>query len=68
MVTYLKGKTARMKKLKKRIMKPSTLDAVKAMRHGGREAEMELVGPCFHSYNRVHKPDCALHLLILIID
>ena len=26
------------------------LDAVKAMRRGGREAEMELLGPGFHSH------------------
>ena len=44
-----------MKKLKKKILKPSTLDAIKAMRRGGREAEMELLGPGFHSHNRVHK-------------
>ena len=31
-----------MKKLKKKILKTSTLDAIKAMRRGGREAEMEL--------------------------
>ena len=28
-------------------VKPSTLDAIKAMRRGGREAEMELLGPGF---------------------
>lgn len=31
------------------------LDAIKAMRRGGREAEMELLGPGFHSFNRLHK-------------
>ena len=46
-----------MKKLKKNILKPSTLDAIKAMRRGGREAEMELLGPGFHSHNRVHKSE-----------
>ncbi len=46
-----------MKKLKKKILKPSTLDAIKAMRRGGREAEMELLGPGFHSHNRVHKSE-----------
>lgn len=46
-----------MKKLKKKMLKPSTLDAIKAMRRGGREAEMELLGPGFHSYNRVHKSE-----------
>lgn len=46
-----------MKKLKKKILKSSTLDAVKVMRRGGREAEMELLGPGFHSHNRVHKSE-----------
>ena len=46
-----------MKNLKKKILKPSTLDAIKAMRRGGREAEMELLGPGFHSHNRVHKSE-----------
>ena len=44
-----------MKKSKKNILKPSTLDAVKAMRRGGREAEQELLGPGFHSRNKIHK-------------
>ena len=46
-----------MKKQKRKILKPSTLDAIKAMRRGGREAEMELLGPGFHSHNRIHKSD-----------
>ena len=46
-----------MKKLKKKILKPSALDAIKAMRRGGREAEMELLGPGFHSHNKIHKSD-----------
>ena len=46
-----------MKKLKRNISQPTNLDMVKAMRCGGREAEMELLGPGFHSYNRVHKSD-----------
>ena len=46
-----------MKKLKNKILKPSTLDAIKAMRRGGREAEMELLGPGFHSHNRVYKSE-----------
>ena len=53
----IKGKALRMKKLKKKILKPSTLDAIKAMRRGGREAEMELLGPGFHSHKRVHKSE-----------
>lgn len=46
-----------MNKIKKKIVKSTTLDAIKAMRRGGREAEMELLGPGFHSHNRVHKSD-----------
>ena len=46
-----------MQKLKKKILKPSTLDAIKAMRRGGREAEMELLGLGFHSHNKVHKSE-----------
>lgn len=46
-----------MKKLKKKIQKPTTLDAIKAMRRGNREAEMELLGPGFHSKNRTHKSE-----------
>ena len=46
-----------MKKLRKNILKSSTLDAIKAMRRGGREAEMELLGPGFHSHNRVRKSE-----------
>ena len=46
-----------MKNLKKKTMKPSTLDVIKAMRRGGREAEMELLGLGFHSYTKIHKSD-----------
>lgn len=46
-----------MKKLKRKILQPMNLDAIKAMRRGGREAEMELLGPGFHSHNKIHKSD-----------
>ncbi len=46
-----------MKKLKKKTLQSMTLDTIKAMRRGGREAEMELLGPGFHSHNRVHKTE-----------
>ena len=46
-----------MKKVKRKILRPMNLDALKAMRRGGREAEMELLGPGFHSHSRVHKSD-----------
>lgn len=42
-----------MKKIKRKMRIPTTLDAIKAMRRGSREAEMELLGPGFHSHNRV---------------
>jgi len=42
-------------KLKKKNLKPSTLDSIKAMRRGEREAEQEVLGPGFHSFNRPHK-------------
>ncbi|MBR6981903.1 MAG: hypothetical protein IKH88_19015 [Prevotella sp.] len=44
-----------MKKVKRRIVKTTTMDAIKAMRRGGREAERDLLGPGFHSLNHVHK-------------
>ena len=31
------------------------LDAIKALRRGGREAEQELLGPGFHSAHHVHQ-------------
>ena len=46
-----------MKKVKRKILQATNLDAIKAMRRGGREAEMELLGPGFHSHNRIHKSD-----------
>ena len=46
-----------MKKIKRKKMLSMTLDAIKAMRRGGREAEMELLGPGFHSNSRVHKSE-----------
>ena len=46
-----------MKKLKWKVLQPTNLDAIKAMRRGGREAEMELLGPGFHSHNKIHKSD-----------
>ena len=46
-----------MKKVRKKILQTTNLDANKAMRRGGREAEMELLGPGFHSHNKIHKSD-----------
>lgn len=46
-----------MKKMKHKGVKNMTMDTIKAMRRGGREAEMELLGPGFHSQNRVHKSE-----------
>lgn len=45
------------KAMKRRVRKTTTLDAIKAMRRGGREAEMELLGPGFHSHHSVHKSE-----------
>ena len=42
-----------MKKKKKK--QPINLDALKAMRRGNREGEQELLGPGFHTSNRVHR-------------
>lgn len=46
-----------MKKIGMKMLQPTTLDAIKAMRRGGREAEMELFGPGFHSHNKIHKSE-----------
>ena len=46
-----------MKKLKRKVLQATNLDAIKAMRRGGREAEMELLGPYLHSHNKIHKSD-----------
>ena len=46
-----------MKKLKRKVLQPTNLDAIKAMRRGGRDAVMELLGPGFHSHNKIHKSD-----------
>ena len=43
--------------MKRKILQPTNLNAIKAMRRGGREAEMELLGPGFHSHIRIHKSD-----------
>lgn len=41
--------------MKRKVTKTTNLDVIKAMRRGGREAEMELFGPGFHSSNHVHQ-------------
>ncbi len=42
-----------MKRKKKK--QPINIDALKAMRRGNREGEQELLGPGFHSSDRVHR-------------
>ena len=42
-------------KKKKKTPPASHLDAIKAMRRGGREAEQEIFGPGFHSFDKVHR-------------
>lgn len=54
---YINNKDVEMKKNRMKILQSTTLDAIKAMRRGGREAEMELLGPGFHSHNRVHRSE-----------
>lgn len=44
-----------MRKRKNKKAKATTMDAIKAMRRGGREADMELFGPGFHSFDKLHK-------------
>ena len=44
-----------MKKNKRKVINSTNLDAIKAMHKGGREAEQQLLGPGFHSFNRVHQ-------------
>lgn len=41
--------------MKRKGIKTTNLDAIKAMRRGGREAEMELLGPGFHATTRIHQ-------------
>ncbi len=43
------------KTMKRKRRKSTTLDAIKAMRRGGREAEREILGPGFHAVTRIHK-------------
>lgn len=47
----------KMKKIKRKIVQGTNLDAVKAMRRGNREAEQELLGPGFHSHNKIHRSE-----------
>ena len=46
-----------MKRIKCKVIKGTNLDAVKAMRRGNREAELELLGPGFHSHNKIHRSE-----------
>ena len=44
-----------MKKRQRKKLQSTTLDAIKAMKRGEREAEHELLGPGFHSRHQIHK-------------
>jgi hypothetical protein len=44
-----------MKKNKRKKAKEATMDVIKAVRRGNREAEMDLFGPGFRSRRSVHK-------------
>jgi hypothetical protein len=46
-----------MKKKKNKGSSITLEDYIKANRKGNREAEMELLGPGFHSKNRIHKSE-----------
>ena len=41
--------------MKKKKQKSRLDDVIKAMRRGNREGEQEVLGPGFHSMNRVHR-------------
>lgn len=41
--------------MKKKKQKSRLDDVIKAMRRGNREGEQEVLGPGFHSTNRVHR-------------
>jgi len=47
----------KMKRIKHKVVKGTNLDAIKAMRRGNREAEQELLGPGFHSHNKIHRSE-----------
>lgn len=47
----------KMNRIKRAISQATNLDAVKAMRRGGREAEQEFLGPGFHSRNKIHRSE-----------
>lgn len=53
-----------MKKNRMKILQSTTLDAIKAMRRGGREAEMELHGPGFVFGEDAHARKSTMTLLI----
>ena len=53
-----------MKKIKRKKTQSTTLDAIKAMRRGGREAEMELLGPGFAFGEDAHARESTMTLLI----
>ena len=41
--------------MKRRVRNTTTLDAIKAMRRGDREAEREMLGPGFHATTQIYK-------------
>ena len=53
-----------MKKRRKNILQSTTLDAIKAMRRGGREAEIELLGPGFAFGEDAHARESTMTILI----
>jgi len=55
LVVILHSKKIKVLVMKKKRGHDGVTDAVKAMRKGNREAEMELLGPGFHSRHSIHK-------------
>lgn len=52
---FSQAKTLTLLAMKKTKQKSITLETIKAMKRGSREAEMELLGPGFHAKDHVHK-------------
>ena len=53
-----------MKKIRMILLQPTTLDAIKVMRRGGREVEMEVLGPGFAFGEDAHARESTMTLLI----
>lgn len=54
-INYPKRKKMKKQHNKRKKEKATNLDVIKAMRRGNREAYSDILGPGFHSFNKVHK-------------